>query len=258
MSNSEIKKYIRKEYSKIVQNGGRSGCDCETTWETNKLQDNMSFAKIIGYTNKELNSIPKEANLGISCGNPTAITNLKEGETVLDLGAGAGFDVFLAASKVGATGKVIGVDMTPEMLEKAIENATKNNIENVDFRLGEIENLPVEDNSVDVVISNCVINLSTNKRKVFKEIYRVLKPGGRIAISDMALRKELPKHVKDNMDSYVGCISGAVKVEEYKRIIEETGLMDVKINTKDVGKEASLYRYTTSIIAEGRKVNENF
>lgn len=155
----------------------------------------------IGYSEDELNSIPKESNLALSCGNPTAIANLKEGETVLDLGSGAGFDSFLAAAKVGLSGKVIGVDMTPEMITKANDNAYKNNIKNIEFRLGEIENLPIADNSIDVVISNCVINLSADKPRVFQEIYRVLKPGSRVAISDMVILKELPIEIKENIEA---------------------------------------------------------
>lgn len=209
--------------------------------------------------------------MALSCGNPTALTSLKEGETVLDLGSGAGFDCFLAASKVGANGKVIGVDVTPEMIEKARDNAKKNRIENVEFRLGEIENLPVADNSVDAVISNCVINLSADKPKVFQEIYRVLKPGGRIAISDIALKKELPKKGRQSTKAYVGCIGGATLIAEYKKIVEASGLKDIKIivkgssacidpNTKDpigsailngLGEDESLEGYVVSVYVEG-------
>ena len=169
-----------------------------------------SLRNLSGIQKKELKVIPDEANLALSCGNPTALAGLKKGEIVLDLGAGAGFDCFLAASKVGSKGKVIGVDMTPEMIEKARENAKRNAVKNVEFRLGEIENLPLADNSVDVVISNCVINLSADKQRVLQEIYRVLKPGGRISISDMALLKKLPEKIQENMLAYVGCIAGAL------------------------------------------------
>jgi SAM-dependent methyltransferase len=194
--------------------------------------DTREFAKSIGYSEKELKAIPDEANLALSCGNPTALASLKEGEIVLDLGSGAGFDCFLAASKVGSKGKVIGVDMTPEMVEKAREIAEKNGVKNVEFRLGEIENLPVADNSVDVVISNCVINLSADKARVFREVHRVLKPGGRIAISDIALLKELPKKIQESIEAYVGCVGGAMLVDEYKKIVEAAGLKDVKVTNK--------------------------
>jgi SAM-dependent methyltransferase len=233
MTNGETKKAIRETYGKIAQTQGGcgSGTSCDPSCGPACVQNNNQFAKIIGYTDEELKAIPQEANLGLSCGNPTALTTLEKGETVLDLGSGAGFDVFLAATKVGATGKVIGVDMTPEMLEKARENAIKNGVKNVEFRLGEIENLPLPDNSVDVVISNCVINLAADKERVFQEIYRVLKPGRRISISDIALEKELPDDVRNDISTYVGCVAGAVLVEEYKKIVENSGLKNVEITT---------------------------
>ncbi len=183
----------------------------------------------IGYTEEELLSIPYAANLGLGCGNPTAITSLKEGEYVLDLGSGAGIDCFLAANRVGKKGKVIGVDMTAEMVEKARENARKGNYDQVEFRLGEIENLPVFDNEIDIVISNCVINLSPDKKKVFQEIYRVLKPGGRFMISDTVLLKELPKSLQDSVEAYTGCIAGAIKKPVYLKLLEEAGFSHVKI-----------------------------
>ena len=217
--------------------------------------------------------IPDEANLALSCGNPTALAGLKKGEVVLDLGSGAGFDCFLAATHIGPDGKVIGVDMTPEMVEKARDNARNNKITNVEFRLGEIENLPTEDNSVDVVISNCVINLSADKPKVFKEIHRILKPGGRIAISDIALLKELPKGIKESIEAYVGCIGGAILIDDYKRIVEASGLRNISIavkgssaciepDTKDpigrtlldsLGNNESLDDYVVSVYVEGYK-----
>ncbi|NQT22751.1 MAG: arsenite methyltransferase [Candidatus Omnitrophica bacterium] len=224
MDARKIKKVVKDAYGKIARDKGGCGCSssgCGT--------DSAQFAKSIGYTEEELKNIPKEANMALSCGNPTALASLKEGETVLDLGSGAGFDCFLAASKVGKNGKVIGVDMTPEMIKKAKSNADRNGIKNVEFRFGEIENLPVENNSVDVIISNCVLNLAPDKSKVFQEIYRVLKPGGRIAISDMALKKELPEKIKKNVEAYVGCVSGAVLISEYERIVKSSGLKDVNI-----------------------------
>ena len=183
----------------------------------------------MGYTEEELKSVPEGANLGLGCGNPIALASLQQGETVLDLGSGAGFDCFLAANKVGGQGKVIGVDMTPEMIEKARENAEKGNYENVEFRLGEIEKIPATDNSVDVVISNCVINLSPNKAKVFKEAFRVIKPGGRLMVSDIVLLKELPDIIKNSVAAYVGCISGAIMKDKYLEAIKEAGFQDIKI-----------------------------
>ncbi len=222
MKRSETRALVRKAYGKIAQ--AKDGCGCGP--------DAREFARSIGYSEEELKAIPDEANLALSCGNPTALAGLKKGETVLDLGSGAGFDCFLAADKVGRNGNIIGVDMTPQMIEKARDNAKKNRITNVEFRLGAIENLPVADSSVDAVISNCVINLSPDKRKVFQEIYRVLKTGGRIAISDIALNKKLPEKVQKNMDAYAGCISGALLVDEYKKSVESSGLKDVKITSK--------------------------
>ena len=225
MDKKETGKIVREAYGKIAQ--GQEGCGCGTCGP-----DAKEFAKSIGYSEGELAVIPDEANLALSCGNPTALASLKEGEVVLDLGSGAGFDSFLAATQVGPKGKVIGVDMTPEMVEKARNNGIKNGVENVEFRLGEIENLPVRDNSVDVVISNCVINLSADKARVFQEVYRVLKPGGRIAISDIALLKELPEKVRESMEAYVGCVGGAILINDYKKIIEAAGLKDVRVTVK--------------------------
>ncbi len=222
MDEVEIRKTVREAYGAIAES--RGSC-CSTSCGP----DSKEFAKSIGYSEDELASLPDGANLGLSCGNPTALASLKEGEIVLDLGSGAGFDCFVAAPKVGPSGKIIGVDMTPAMLETARENARKGGFSNVEFRLGEIENLPVADNSVDVVISNCVINLSANKRRVFEEILRVLKPGGRVSISDMALLKELPEKIRQSVEAYVGCIAGALQVDEYKRLVNESGLTGIKV-----------------------------
>lgn len=266
MDKKKTKKIVREAYSKIAQ--GQEGCGYGTCGPNTR-----EFAKSIGYSEEELKVIPDEANLALSCGNPTALASLKEGEVVLDLGSGAGFDCFLAASRVGLKGKVIGVDITPEMVEKARDNAKKNGVRNVDFMLGEIENLPVGDNSVDVVISNCVINLSADKPRVFQDVYRVLKPGGRIAISDIALLKELPKKIQESIEAYVGCIGGAILIDEYKKIVEDAGLKDVKVtikgssacidpNIKDpigraildgLGEGESLEGYVISIYVEGHK-----
>ena len=184
---------------------------------------------MIGYSEDEMNSVPEGANLGLGCGNPTALASLKKGERVLDLGSGAGFDCFLAAKKVGKQGKVIGVDMTPEMLDKARDNAKKGKYTNVEFRLGEIENLPVADNSVDVIISNCVINLAPNKKRVFEEAFRVLAPNGRLMVSDIVLLKELPVSIQSNVEAYAGCISGAELKDKYLELMREAGFQKVNV-----------------------------
>jgi arsenite methyltransferase len=222
MDENEVKKTVQAAYGLIAQSGTSccsGGCGGDTS----------ALARSLGYSENELALLPDGANLGLSCGNPTALASIREGEVVLDLGSGAGFDCFVVSPRVGSSGKVIGVDMTPAMLEKARENAKKGNFANVEFRLGEIENLPVADSSVDVVISNCVINLSPNKKRVFQEIHRALKPGGRIAISDMALLKELPGKIRQSVEAYVGCIAGAIVVDEYKRLVEASGLKDIKV-----------------------------
>ncbi|MBA7578213.1 MAG: arsenite methyltransferase [Dehalococcoidia bacterium] len=227
MKEEEIKKSVREGYAKIAQQD--STC-CNTTsscCNNTDLARNMS--KTIGYTEEEMDRVPEGANLGLGCGNPVALASLKEGETVLDLGSGAGFDCFLAADKVGKNGKVIGIDMTPEMIEKARENARQGDYTNAEFRLGEIENLPVADNSVDVVISNCVINLVPDKRRVFKETFRVLKPGGRLMVSDIVLLRELPDFIKNSIEAYIGCLSGAIMRDEYIGAIEAAGFQDARI-----------------------------
>jgi arsenite methyltransferase len=227
MEKEEIRKVVREGYGKIAKQDssccapGKSCCG-----GTDLAQD---ISRSIGYTEEDLKATPEGANLGLGCGNPVALASLKEGETVLDLGSGAGFDCFLAASRVGGSGRVIGVDMTPEMVEKARGNAVNGNYTNVEFRLGEIENLPAADHSVDAVISNCVINLSPEKKKVFTEAYRVLKPGGRLMVSDIVLLKELPDVVRNSIEAYIGCLSGAVLKDEYLRTIKAAGFQDVRI-----------------------------
>ena len=228
MKDTEIKKSVREGYAKIAKEGG-SCCNKGSSSCCNNTQSARDISKSIGYSEEDINNAPDEANLGLGCGNPLALASLKEGETVLDLGSGAGFDCFLAANKVGEKGRVIGVDMTPEMLEKARENARKNNYTNVEFRLGEIESLPIPDNFVDIIISNCVINLSPDKNRVFQEAYRVLKPGGRLMVSDIVLTKELPDFIRSSVQAYIGCISGAMLEEEYLGAIEAAGFQDVRV-----------------------------
>jgi len=227
MKKEDTKRIVRQGYAKVAMQGssccGPSKSCCGTT------DTALDISKKIGYTEEELRSIPDGANLGLGCGNPVAIASLKEGETVVDLGSGPGLDCFLAADKVGTKGKVIGVDMTPEMIEKARENADKGSYSKVEFRLGEIENLPVTDNSADVVISNCVINLSPDKQKVFEETFRVLKPGGRIMVSDVVLAKPLPENIMESVDAYIGCISGAITKEEYLATVKGAGFNEVSI-----------------------------
>ncbi len=220
MKEEEIRKSVRENYARIAKES--SSCCCRST----NAED---ISKSIGYSDEELESVPEDANLGLGCGNPVALASLKEGETVLDLGAGAGFDVFLAANKVGNSGRVIGVDMTPEMIGKARANALNGGYENVEFRLGEIENIPAADSSVDVIISNCVINLSPDKKSVFQEALRVLRPGGRLMVSDIVLLKEIPDVIKQSVAAYVGCVSGALMKSDYLATIRETGFQDVNV-----------------------------
>ncbi len=225
MKEEKIKRVVREGYARIAKQDS-SCCLPSCCGSTDLAQD---ISKSIGYTEEEIKTVPEGANLGLGCGNPVALASLREGETVLDLGSGAGFDCFLAANQVGQNGRVIGIDMTPEMLEKARENARKNNYGNVEFRLGEIENLPVADNSVDIVISNCVINLAPDKRRVFTEAFRALKPGGRLMVSDMVLLKELPDFIKSSIEAYIGCLSGAIMKDEYIGAIKAAGFQGVKI-----------------------------
>jgi arsenite methyltransferase len=204
---------------------------CGTTGNSNDI------SKQLGYSQDELNAVPEGSNLGLGCGNPQVIASIHEGETVLDLGSGAGFDAFLALDKVGVTGKVIGVDMTPEMINKANENAKKRNFINVEFKLGEIENLPLENNTVDVIISNCVINLSPDKSKVYGEAFRVLKNGGRLAISDIISKQPMTEEMKQDSGTYCACISGASSVSEIETMLKKSGFVDIKIEPKSDSSE---------------------
>lgn len=226
-TNEKIKETVRRGYAKVVKTG--SGCCGPKNSCCGGTSTAKTISKKIGYAEEDMQNVPDGANLGLGCGNPIALASLKEGETVLDLGSGAGFDCFLAAKKVGPKGKVIGIDMTAEMVEKAKENTRKGHYTNVEFRLGEIENLPVEDNSVDVVISNCVINLVPDKSNAFKEAYRVLKPSGRLMVSDVVLLKPLPKSIQNSVEAYIGCLSGAMMRDDYLKVISKAGFKNVKV-----------------------------
>lgn len=232
----QIKNIIKKSYGNIAKSSGGCGCDSNLTVQKQSGQR--------GYSMKEMNQVPEGSNLGLGCGNPVALAALTSGDIVLDLGSGAGFDAFLAANKVGNTGKVIGVDMTDEMLEKARSNAKNGNFTNVEFRKGDIENLPIENNSIDVIISNCVINLAPDKAKVFKEAFRVLKPGGRLFISDVVLTIPLPDELKNDKKLLVGCISGAILKQEYLTLLKKAGFSDITIQKET---PAFLEKYSLSI-----------
>ena len=241
MKQEEVQKTVRERYGKIAKESDSAGCGCCGTATKSKISPCCGNApgavgeisKKVGYSEEEINAVPEGANLGLGCGNPIALASLKEGEIVLDLGSGGGFDCFLAAEKVGAKGKVIGVDMTAEMLDKSRDNARKGGYKNVEFRLGEIENLPAADNSVDVIISNCVINLSSNKPRVFTEAFRVLKPGGRLMVSDLVVLKKLPEYIRESIDAYIGCVAGAITKTEYIKAIKTAGFEKVKVVSED-------------------------
>lgn len=223
----KIKEIIKESYGNMAKSSGGCGCGscgCNSNMTVQKQSGEM------GYSDDEMSTVPGGSNLGLGCGNPVAIASLKEGDTVLDLGSGAGFDVFLAAKKIGKNGKAIGVDMTDEMLIKARDNAKKGGFTNVEFKKGDIENLPLNDNSVDVVISNCVINLAPDKTKVFKETYRVLKTGGRLMVSDVVLIKPLPDDLKNDKDLLIGCVSGAILKEDYLNLLKEIGFTKITIH----------------------------
>jgi arsenite methyltransferase len=234
IDSESVREAVREGYSKIAEKelSGCSGVNCCGS----NAEDSAQLAQYIGYSAEELAALPEGANMGLSCGNPNALAALSPGEVVLDLGSGGGFDVFIAGRKVGATGRAIGVDMTSQMLSKARKNIAPyrqhSGLENVEFRLGEIEHLPIANNSVDAVISNCVINLSSNKPQVWREIARVLKPGGRVAVSDLALLKPLPTKILEMVEALVGCVAGAVLVSETERMVREAGLAQIQLNPK--------------------------
>ena len=266
MASEAVHDTVRQGYAKIAQDTSAGCCQSGVSCCGSSPQDSDKLAQELGYTVEELRALPEGANMGLSCGNPAALAALKPGEVVLDLGSGGGFDVFIAGRKVGATGRAIGVDMTPEMLGKARRNLAQyrqqTGLNNVEFRLGEIEHLPVADSTVDVIISNCVINLSPDKPQVWREIARVLKPGGRVAISDMALLKPLPGEILKLVEALVGCIAGAVLASETKEMAEKVGLQDMVLTSKPVYIEAMtsfedpLYQKIVTHLPPGTKASD--
>lgn len=258
-----VREMVRGGYAKIARDTSAGKSQAGVSCCGSAPQDADKLARELGYAKEDLQALPEGANMGLSCGNPAALAALKPGEVVLDLGSGGGFDVFIAGRKVGPTGRAIGVDMTPEMLAKARRNAAEYRAQtggdNVEFRLGEIEHLPVADNAVDVIISNCVINLSPDKPQVWREMARVLKPGGRVAVSDIALLKPLPADVLKMVEALVGCVAGAAQVSETERWAREAGLADIQLKPKPQYVEAMarfedpLYRQILAHLPAGTK-----
>ena len=234
----KIRQMVRDRYA---QAAGEGPCGCQTgtanscCGSSTNIADSMNH--VMGYSNEDLSGVVEGANLGLGCGNPTAIGNLKQGEIVLDLGSGGGFDCFLAAKKVGDKGRVIGVDITPEMLAKARQNAEKMGSKNVEFRLGEIEHLPVADNSADIIMSNCVINLSPDKKAVYREAFRILKPGGRLAISDIVATVPLPEEIRKNLELLAACIGVAATIDDTTEMLDKAGFQNIKITPKDESRK---------------------
>ncbi|MDH5681929.1 MAG: arsenite methyltransferase [Spirochaetota bacterium] len=258
-----LRNQVRETYKEVaISDGGcgtgtgSSSC-CAPTTKVNARQ----ISEIIGYSQEDLAVVPEGANLGLGCGTPLSYAKVRQGETILDLGSGAGFDAFIASKELNGTGKVLGVDMTPEMISKARTNAESAGIKNVEFRLGEIENLPIADNSIDVIISNCVINLSPNKPKVYNEIIRVLKPGGRVAISDVVATTEIPEEYKGDPRLISGCMGGASTIDDLQKIMEDSGFEKISIRPKDESREfikewapeTNITDYVVSAIIEGLK-----
>ncbi|MFD1562915.1 arsenite methyltransferase [Haloarchaeobius amylolyticus] len=265
LSPAEQRRIVRDRYGEIAASSssccgdtGASSCCSSNSSDSEEYEDQ---SRLLGYGDEELDAVESGANLGLGCGNPTAIASLEDGATVLDLGSGAGFDCFLAAREVGSDGLVTGVDMTPEMVEKARENVTKNGATNVEFRLGEIEHLPVADESVDVILSNCVVNLSPDKSQVFSEAFRVLRPGGRLAISDVVQTTQFPEAVQQNPASVAGCVAGASPISELESILDDVGFTAISIDPKeeseafirDWDEERDVSDYIVSATIEGKK-----
>jgi SAM-dependent methyltransferase len=254
----KIRGTVREHYAKIAKSKKPTSCGSSCCSNTETLTGNSA---VLGYSKKEINSVPDGADMGLGCGNPQAIADLKKGETVLDLGSGGGFDCFLAAKQVGKSGKVIGVDMTPDMISKSRELAEIDGYKNVEFRLAEIENLPVADKSIDVIISNCVINLSPDKARVFAECSRVLRKGGRLAISDIVAIKPLPKKLKEDAEALCGCVAGAALVSDIEKMLGDSGFKAIKVAIKEEsGKiikewfpESGAEKYIRSAIIEAKK-----
>jgi len=246
LTTDEIKEQVKKHYGEIISENKCSCCGPTSFEGTMKGK----LAEMIGYSKEELSTIPKEAiDNSFGCGNPLAFSEVKEGETVLDLGSGAGIDCFIASKKVGPKGKVIGLDITPEMIKKATENAQKYGITNVEFRLGEMENMPVDNESVDWIISNCVINLSPDKDKVFSEAYRVLKPGGKVMVSDI-VTKDLPEEIQKSIAAWTGCIAGALREKEYLKKIRNAGFSNVKIISRFDFDKATIENFLSGCTTE--------
>lgn len=246
----EIREAVRESYGKIARDGGvssetseKSSCcgSFEIATDTSKQPSCCgptdfsanNISAVMGYSKEDIGSVPEGANMGLGCGNPVALASLKPGETVVDLGSGGGFDCFLAAKEVGKTGKIIGVDMTPDMVSNARKNAEKMGTKNIEFRLGEIEHLPVADNSADIIMSNCVINLSPDKASVYRDAYRVLKPGGRMAISDIVATTQLPDEIRKNLELVSACVGGAATIDDTEEMLTQCGFQDIRITTKD-------------------------
>jgi arsenite methyltransferase len=236
----QVRNQVRNAYAEVAEASNANGC-CGTESSCCGVSDDIDINTLnsirLGYSRKDLESVPEGADMGLGCGNPRAIASLQEGYAVVDLGSGGGFDAFLASREVGSTGRVIGVDMTPAMLSKARDNAEKAGFENVEFRLGEIEHLPVADNSVDVIISNCVINLSPDKPQVFRDAYRVLKSGGRLAISDVVATIELPEELRQDDKLYAGCMGGASLIEDIEAMLNEAGFTQIRITPKNESRD---------------------
>ncbi|GMQ88967.1 MAG: arsenite methyltransferase [Gammaproteobacteria bacterium] len=261
----EIRQTVRSAYAEVAE-ASNSGSDCGEASSccgvSEDAQINSLLSTRLGYSQQDLESVPDGADMGLGCGNPRAIASLQAGETVLDLGSGGGFDAFLAAQEVGKDGRVIGVDMTPAMVSKARTNAEKAQFGNVDFRLGEIENLPVADSCIDVIISNCVINLSPDKARVFRETHRVLKSGGRLAISDVVASAELPASMRDDPYLHSACVAGASKVDVLEALLAEAGFVDIRIQPKDESRDfikdwapgSGVEDFVISAVIEARKI----